>query len=643
MKMKKVLALLMAMSMTASLAACGSKDTPADGSSVGSEAESESETAGADDASEESEETTPEPVAQSADTLIVGTPSMNGDFIEDFGNSSYDLSIKVLTDGYYYTVHQTDAGELAISDKNVVESYETTENEDGSKTYTFTIFDDLKWNNGDPITASDYVASILWRSSPEWAELGGSYTNQEKLVGYASYFAGETDTFAGVKLVDDYTFSLTIDAQYLPYFYELSAVNAKPIYLAGWAPDATVESDDNGSKLVFASGDLKTAAEEIANNERFAPTVTSGPYKFVSFENQIVTMEMNENFKCDYNGDTPKMKYVVQEYVNTDTDVDQVIAGQVDLVTGIIEGSKIDAAKASDTTELNSYLRSGYGMITFACDFAPTDDANVRWALACLIDRSAVLDYVLGGYGGTVDSVYGMAQWTYQEKQAELAEKLKPLTFNVQTANEYLDQTEWKYESDGVTPFDASKATSDGSYMRYNSDGEMLTVEHCGSDNNDVTDIIEIQYAENAPLAGVKFNVTKADFNTLLNEYYYGYQEDPSERRFNSFNMATNFTAVDDKYESFNSARAGSWLNANQIRDDEIDRITEAMRACDPEDKETYADLWVEFEVRIQELMPAIPLYSNEYFDIYRSCISGVETTPYANYEDIICKITKAE
>ena len=107
--------------------------------------------------------------------------------------------------------------------------------------------------------------------------------------------------------------------------------------------------------------------------------------------------------------------------------------------------------------------------------------------------------------------------------------------------------------------------------------------------------------------------------------------------------MATNFTAVDDKYESFNSARAGSWLNANQIRDDEIDRITEAMRACDPEDKETYADLWVEFEVRIQELMPAIPLYSNEYFDIYRSCISGVETTPYANYEDIICKITKAE
>ena len=40
MKMKKVLALLMAMSMTASLAACGSKDTPADGSSVGSEAES---------------------------------------------------------------------------------------------------------------------------------------------------------------------------------------------------------------------------------------------------------------------------------------------------------------------------------------------------------------------------------------------------------------------------------------------------------------------------------------------------------------------------------------------------------------------------------------------------------------------------
>ena len=39
--------------------------------------------------------------------------------------------------------------------------------------------------------------------------------------------------------------------------------------------------------------------------------------------------------------------------------------------------------------------------------------------------------------------------------------------------------------------------------------------------------------------------------------------------------------------------------------------------------------------------MPEIPLYSNEYFDIYNVRVQGLCTTPFANYEDVICKLTK--
>ena len=65
------------------------------------------------------------------------------------------------------------------------------------------------------------------------------------------------------------------------------------------------------------------------------------------------------------------------------------------------------------------------------------------------------------------------------------------------------------------------------------------------------------------------------------------------------------------------------------------------MRTVEPGDNDAFVDLWLEYEARWQELMPQIPLYSNEYFDIFRNTVTGVETTPFHNYCDIICKINK--
>ena len=42
-------------------------------------------------------------------------------------------------------------------DPVVVKDHEVIENDDGSKTYRFEINDNLKWSDGSPITAKDYV------------------------------------------------------------------------------------------------------------------------------------------------------------------------------------------------------------------------------------------------------------------------------------------------------------------------------------------------------------------------------------------------------------------------------------------------------------------------------------------------------
>ncbi|MDO4355512.1 MAG: ABC transporter substrate-binding protein [Clostridia bacterium] len=576
----------------------------------------------------------------SENTLTVGVSSMNGDFIDGFGSNALDTYIKYLLHTYCDTYELTTAGEY-VENPAIVKEYKIDTDEAGNKTYTFTLCDDLKWSDGSAITAEDYVGSILWKASPKWLEAGASSTLGQGLVGYKDYVDGKTDVFAGVKLIDDHTFSCTIDVAELPYFYEYNYVAIPPMCMATYAPGCTIIATDEGCSF-DPEYDVLAAMQTVSQTERFHPTVVCGPYRLLSYENNTATLEINEYFKGDLDGDKPTIQYIVQKVVPEETDVDALIAGEIDLLTAVTEGKKIEAAKAAENIQEHSYYRNGYGLMAFACDWGPTADPNVRWALAYLVDRNAIVDYALGGYGGTVDSQYGYAQWMYQDAGADLEEELIPIGLNIEAANERLDQTEWKYEADGVTPFDASKATADGSYMRYNDKGEMLTINHMGTDGVATTDAIEIQYTANAPLAGVNFVVTKSDFTALLDNYYYSYEMDESERQYNSFNMSTILSAVFDPYtQSFHSDKCGTWLNAGQLADDQLDELIMELRSTDPGDNETFLERWIEYEKRWQELLPQIPLFSNEEFDFFSESVHGVETTPLAFYSDVICKITK--
>lgn len=569
-------------------------------------------------------------------TLIVGTPAMNGDFIEGFGNSSYDASIKRILGAQSGVIALTSADELVLNE-TVVENMTTELDDAGNKTYTYKLHEDLLWSDGEPITAKDFVFNVLFSASPTWVEAGASSNIGYGLLGYDAYNKGETDVFAGVKLIDDYTFALVIDNEFLPYFHELSYASADPSPLHVYAPECTIASDDAGAKI---EGDLLAALQNVAATERFAPSISSGPYKFVSFENQTVTLELNENFKGTFEGKKPQIQYVVQKFIPQDTDVDQVIAREVDIVAGVIEGAKIEAAKASETTNTHSYFRNGYGHLSMHCDWGVTADANVRWALGYLLDRNEVVDYVLGGYGGIVHSQYGYAQWMYEEMAAELEDALVPFNLNLDKANEYLDQTEWVFEADGKTPFDASKADAEGTYMRHNADGEMLVVRHLGTEDNTVTDIIEIQYTANAPLAGMKFEVTKSDFQALLDNYYYGFEKG-DDRLYNTFNLAVSFGSPFDPYTNWHSDFFGKWQNSSQVNDPELDAAIEDMRNLEATQIDEYLDAWLRFVVRFQEILPQIPLYSNEYFDISDISVQGLNTTPFWTWDYLVCEITK--
>lgn len=228
----------------------------------------------------------PEQVMTDADTLVVGAPELNADYINGFGNSSYDVYVKYLLGNYggeagYATYFSDEAGQFILNPTVTTQEPDVTENEDGTKTYTFYLAEDLKWNDGEPITALDYVFGAFFLASPEWMVQGANNSmSGEDFVGFDEYHNGDTRVFEGVKLIDDYTFSITLKAEKLPYFYETAMVAASPTPIHRYAPNLSVVdnelvvkegyevTDEDKASIVENAGYKVTEAEDALKEEQ---------------------------------------------------------------------------------------------------------------------------------------------------------------------------------------------------------------------------------------------------------------------------------------------------------------------------------------------------------------------------------------
>ena len=89
---------------------------------------------------------------------------------------------------------------------------------DGNTTYTFTLREDARWSNGDPVTAHDFV--YAWRRAvdPSTASPYAWYLELTEMVNAKEVLAGKkAPAELGVRAVDDHTLEVKLNAP-LPYF-----------------------------------------------------------------------------------------------------------------------------------------------------------------------------------------------------------------------------------------------------------------------------------------------------------------------------------------------------------------------------------------------------------------------------------------
>ena len=629
-KSKKILSLLLAGLLTLSVAACGQQQTVTNNDQGSSSSE-------ASQASEESSdlssgERPTEPTGQ----MVIGsiTQVINEFYDTGFSTSETNYNMYDLIHGGYDTVVFSKEGEFQYND-TVVASHEETENEDGTKTYTVTINDGLVWSDGTPITAKDYVFAVLLENSDEMAGVDGYPCNSGyTYVGYDEWLDGSADAFAGVHLVDDMTFSLTVKAEELPYHYDITYALLRPRPLHVIAPECDVEDTENGATITgdFTTELLQETINNVDTGYRYNPKVTCGPYLFDNFDeaSQQATLKANPEFVGDYRGVKPSIETLVIKTVSSDTMMNELESGSVDLLYGCSGGDTINAGldlveegKAADTT----YMRNGYGKIQFDCSVFPTDSQNVRQAIAYCLDRNEFARQYTGGYGSVVHSFYGLAQWEYQDSVEWINENLNTYEMNVDAAKELLEADGWNLNADG-TPYS-------GTGTRYKEvDGEIvpLVITWCNSEGNPVSELLATMLPETMAEAGMELQATTTDFATLQNGILHA-----GDTMYNMYNLATGFATANSPWYYFSSDEA--WMgnyNTNWIADEELNDAVVPLKSIPYEDSEAWLEAWQNFIKVWNEKLPDIPLYSDEYYDFYSTRVQGWENTATWGWQNAV-------
>jgi len=252
------------------------------------------------------------------DELIVGhTTVMKGDFFtEMFGNDTADIDVRALIHGYNLVNWDQNQGVYLI-DESVVENVMVVEDEIGDKTYFIGLYDDLYYSDGTPITAWDYAFSLLLMMSKEIEEIGGKIYRSEHILGSHEYLTGELPYLSGVGILDEHQIAITLDHNFLPYFFETGLLLCVPYPISVIAPGCKVyaggaepigeegygygiwigNEDQSIEEPIFTAELLQKTILDPETGYNSHPSVVSGPYRLVSYEGQTAHFEINEYYK----------------------------------------------------------------------------------------------------------------------------------------------------------------------------------------------------------------------------------------------------------------------------------------------------------------------------------------------------------
>lgn len=296
------------------------------------------------------------------------------------------------------------------ADKNIIpylaESYTVS---DDRLVYEFKIRKDVKFHDGTPLTAQDFVWTFERAVNPETASP------------VAASMFGPVEKF---EAVDDYTLRITLTEEFYPLLFNL----ADPGY----------------------TGPMSQEAFEKMGAEAFARApVGVGPYKVKEWvTGETITLERNP----DYNWGPASFKnqgaYYIETLVfRTVPEASTVLAG---LQAGEIQFAQLerkDVASFKSSGDFTVYEQTFKGLNGFFFNISkpPFDDVKIRQAFNLAFNRQAMIDLALQGMGEPQFGPLSKPQIGYWDGVEKIG-----YGYDLEKAKSLLQEAGYTYNTDGM-------------------------------------------------------------------------------------------------------------------------------------------------------------------------------------------------
>ena len=239
---------------------------------------------------------------------------------------------------------------------------------DDGTVYTFHLRSGLKWSDGSPLTAQDYVYAYQRVLTPATAAQYMSMFTDYIVNAKEFYEGSATADELGIKALDDTTLEIAL-MKPTAYFVDLASM---------WCFDPVQKA------TIDANGERWTASADSY--------ICNGPFKMTAINmGEGYVLEKNEHY---WNADSVTLEKLTFRIITDNaTALTAYESGEVDGITAI-PAADYSRLKASDPG-FNSFPSYSTTYYNINCSKAPYDDPLVRKALALAIDRTSLIEDVL--------------------------------------------------------------------------------------------------------------------------------------------------------------------------------------------------------------------------------------------------------
>lgn len=234
--------------------------------------------------------------------------------------------------------------------------------EDGL-TYTFTIRDDAKWSNGEPVLASDFVYGWHHMLDPETASPAAFLAYF--IDGAEAYNSGEgTADAVAVKAIEEKVLEVKLNAPTEAFLNIITNPSFFPV----------------NEKVATENPQWFTEADTFVGN---------GPFKLTSWEHDVsFTIAKNEHY---WDADTVKLDKVEWAMVNdSNTEYQMYKTGELD--TSEVPSELADQLMSD--SELKNEDQAGLYFFRFNTSMEPFTNKKIRQAFGLAVNQQEVVEFV---------------------------------------------------------------------------------------------------------------------------------------------------------------------------------------------------------------------------------------------------------